>query len=349
MSSTRRRFQARFRRLSDTALVPAKHRLRRPLAAGSFSLALLAANGCGGGGHSATHASSGPRAGAAVASVQLVSTSTLPSPVQLPAVAAVSGGVLAIGGLDSSEASSAQLVRVDRSGARATGQLPVALHDASAATIEGQAYYFGGGGAAGASAQILRVSESGGSVAGQLPAGASDVASATVGGTAYVVGGYTEVVPLRTIVAFSPAGGARVAGMLPVPLRYAAVAAVDGRVLIAGGTSGETAQRAILSFDPASGQVRQIGELPQPLTHGAGAALAGSFLVFGGRGSLKTSQRSDILAIDPLTGVVRRAGTLPKPMSDIGAASLPGEVVLIGGRDSAGAVQGEALTYAPGG
>jgi hypothetical protein len=177
--------------------------------------------------------------------------------------------------------------------------------------------------------------------------GASDVGAATIGNTAYVVGGYTEVVPLRTIVAFTPAGGARVVGMLPVPLRYAAVAAVGGHLLIAGGTSGEAAQQAILSFDPASGAVRQIGTLPQPLTHAAGASLDGRFLVFGGRGSERTSQSAAILSIDPAGGATSSAGSLPEPLSDLGAASLPGEVVLVGGRDRSGAVRDQALTYSP--
>ncbi|HEV2982559.1 MAG TPA: hypothetical protein VGX51_14115, partial [Solirubrobacteraceae bacterium] len=167
--------------------------------------------------------------------------------------------------------------------------------------------------------------------------------------TIYVVGGYTEVVPLRTIVAYSPTGGTRVAGMLPVPLRYAAAAAVGGRLLIAGGTSGESAQRSILEFDPQSGAVRQIGTLPQPLTHAAGAALDGRFLVFGGRGSERTSQTTEILAIDPATGAASPAGNLPRPLSDLGAATVGNQVMLVGGRDAGGVVSDKILTYAPGG
>ena len=171
------------------------------------------------------------------------------------------------------------------------------------------------------------------------------MAAATVGRSAYIVGGYTEVVPLATIVAFTPGGGTRVAGTLPRPLRYAAVAAVGAHVLVAGGTSGEAAQRAILSFDPATGTVRQIGTLPFALTHAAGAPLDGRFLVFGGRGGQRSSQREEILAIDPATGAASYAGSLPQPLSDMGAASLGGEVVLVGGRDRTGTAHEQALSY----
>ena len=355
-----------FRRRADTARVSARSRSTpRPLAseerpapstvcgralaiATLCALAPLAACGCGGGHPTASgHYGSGHAAsdGGAALTLRLSSARTLPAPVQLPAVAAVSGGVLVLGGLDAGEASTANMVLIDQSGARAVGRLPLALHDAAAASIEGQAYYFGGGGAGGASGAIFRVGPASASLAGQLPVGASDVGAATVGHSAYIVGGYTEIVALRTIVAYTPPSGVRVAGTLPQPLRYAAVAAVGGKVLIAGGTSGEAAQQEILSFDPATGVVRQIGTLPYPLTHAAGGSLGGRLLVFGGRGSERTSQRAEILSIDPSDGSARRAGSLPRALSDLGAASLGTEVALLGGRDRSGTVHDQVLTY----
>src|SRR3954454_18283680 len=76
---------------------------------------------------------------------------TLPAPVQLPAMAAVRGGALALGGLDAADASSAGIVRVGPGRARLVGHLPAALHDAAAATLAGRTYFFGGGNAGAAS------------------------------------------------------------------------------------------------------------------------------------------------------------------------------------------------------
>ncbi len=327
------------RRRAGDRLAPARAtgRLARRSVALLCGTALLAVSACGSGhaarstrGGSATSASAGSPVKLHLASIRM-----LPAPVQLPAVSAAGGAVLAVGGLDAGEASTAEILRIDQSGARSTGQLPVALHDGAAASIEEQAYYFGGGGASGASAAIYRVGPAGATLAGQLPVGASDVGAA----------GYTEVVPLSTIVAFTPGSGVRVAGMLPLPLRYAAVAAVGGHVLVAGGTSGSTAQRAILSFDPTTGAVHQIGQLPYPLTHAAGASLDGRLLIFGGRGGELSSQRAEILSIDPATGTISYAGSLPQPLSDMGAASLGGELLLIGGRDRAGTVHDQVLSY----
>jgi hypothetical protein len=316
-------------------------------------VSVVAAGGCGGAHATTRAASTVSEARSAAATIpgpvalHLTGTVRLPAAVQLPAVAPYGSGALAIGGLDSADASVSDILSIGDGGARDVGRLPAARHDAAAANIDGQAYFFGGGDLGSASDLILRVGSGGSRVVGRLPINASDIEAATIGHTAYVVGGYTETTPLRTIVAFTPGAGVRVAGMLPRPLRYAAIAAVGGRLLIAGGTSGVIAQRAILSFDPRTGSVRQVGLLPHPITHAAGASLNGRFYVLGGRGENLDEQRSSMLAVDPSSGAVTSAGRLPRPLSDLGAASLSGRILLVGGRDSSGAAQAQALTLAP--
>jgi hypothetical protein len=279
--------------------------------------------------------------------LRVASSTALPGAVQLPAVAPGAGGALAIGGLDAGDSSVASVVLIAGSGAREVARLPLALHDAAAAQVDGQTYLFGGGEPGGTSGSIFRVAASDVRQVGRLPVGASDVAAATIAHTAYVVGGYTVSEPLKTIVAFTPGAGARIVGTLPRPLRYAAVAAVDGHVLIAGGTSGVTAERAILSFDPATRTTRQIGELPYPVTHAAGASLNGSFYLLGGRSESLSGQRSSILAVDPHSGAVRPAGRLPEALSDMGATALADHVLAVGGRNPAGTVFDRALTLLP--
>ena len=268
----------------------------------------------------------------------------LPAPVQLPAVTPVRGGVLAAGGLDAADASTANVVRITGRRGRVVAHLPRPLHDAAAATVAGAPYLFGGGDAGAGTTAILRLGPAV-KPAGQLPAGASDVSAATLGDTAYVVGGYTGTTPLRTIVAFRPGPKPRVAGHLPRPLRYAAVAAVDGAVLIAGGTSGTTARREVLRFDPRSGRVTRVARLPVPLTHAAAAALNGHFYVLGGRGDGLTSQRASIYALDH--GRMVDAGRLPAALSDLGAAASGGRILALGGRDATGHVHDAVLALRP--
>src|SRR5439155_26526322 len=95
-----------------------------------------------------------------------------------PASAVGTTTVLARVGLDHAVTSSQAVVRVGP-GARIVGRLPMALHDAAAATIGGSVYLFGGANFS-PSAAILRVA-SGGAVrsVGRLPVAASDVAAAT--------------------------------------------------------------------------------------------------------------------------------------------------------------------------
>jgi N-acetylneuraminic acid mutarotase len=250
--------------------------------------------------------------------------------------------VLLMGGLDSADVSVADVLL----GGRTAGQLPTALHDASAAPAPGGAYLFGGGEPS--RDAILRVTATGRTTqVGRLPAPASDVAAAALGGTYYVVGGYTGTQALRTIVAWRPGTRARVVARVPVDLRYAAVAAVGSEIVIAGGSTGTTASRAVYAFDPARSTVRRIGSLPRPLTHAAAATLGGFVYLLGGRGATLTTQTRRILAIDPRTGAVRNAGALPRALSDTGAAAVRGAIVLSGGRDSAGQVRYEVLRLEP--
>jgi DNA-binding beta-propeller fold protein YncE len=252
-----------------------------------------------------------------------------------------------MGGLDRATASVANIDAAGLTGSpRVVGSLPVALHDAAAASDGRSAYLFGGGEPS--RDAILRVSPSGqATVAGRLPAPASDVAAAWIDGSFYIVGGYTGTTPLATIVRWRPGTGARVVARMPKPLRYAAVAPVGHSLVIAGGTSGLAASRDIYSFDIGRNRVRRLGSLPRPVTHAAAGALGGSVYVLGGRDASQGTQTRRILAIDPRTGRVRSAGRLPRGLSDAGAATLSGSILLAGGRDGSGGVRDEVMVLRP--
>jgi hypothetical protein len=277
---------------------------------------------------------------------RVTTTATLPAPVQLPAVTGHGRTLLALGGLDAADASTASVVRLGPGRPRALAPLPVALHDAAATTIGRDSYVFGGGTASGSLDTIVRV---GAGTVGRLPVPASDVEAVTIGGTAYVVGGYDGASPLTTITAWRPGGRARVVARLPHALRYAAVGVDGGDILVAGGTDGTSSQRAIYRVDPRSGAVRTIGRLPVPISHLGGAVVGSFFYLVGGRTrGDETQPRRAILAVNTRTGKVRRAGRLPVALSDVGVGLTGSTLVVAGGRDAAGAAADELLQVATG-
>ena len=276
---------------------------------------------------------------------------SLPTPVRDPASATIGPArFVLIGGLDASDASTAGIEVASLQGAEHSFQLPVAQHDAQAATLGRQVYVFGGGSFSELN-HILSFDPSTGAVrgVGVLPRAQSDVAVAQLGGTAYVVGGYDGTNWLDTILAWRPGSAVRVAGRLPVGLRYSAVAAADGRLLIIGGSTPSQASNGIYSFDPATGSVRRIGRLPRPITHGSAATLGSSVYLVGGRGDLLDAQTATVWAINPQSGAVSVAGRLPRALSDAGVVTVGAAIVVAGGLDAAGGTVSTVGRLAPAG
>ncbi|HEX5273530.1 MAG TPA: hypothetical protein VFW33_23705 [Gemmataceae bacterium] len=281
--------------------------------------------------------------------LRVVSRGRIPAAVQLPGLARTRDGrVLAVGGLDAADASTAGVTAVAPPPAHAVGQLPQPAHDIATTAIGNTVYTFGGGTAAGALASITHVGAGGArNLATRLPVPLSDATAVTLGSTAYVVGGYARTTPLRSVLAVRPGRPLRVVAELPHPVRYAAVAVVGHRIYVAGGTTGTHAWRDIVEVDPGSRRARVVAQLPQPLAHAAGAALGGVFYILGGRGDALNGQRASIWAFDPAHRRLRRAGRLPVALSDAAAVADGRQIVVVGGRDSAGRVHAERWTLAP--
>jgi N-acetylneuraminic acid mutarotase len=266
----------------------------------------------------------------------------LPAPLKDPAFAALGTGHFALlGGLDSSEVSSASIEVGDVHGIRTSASLPLAQHDAQAAELGGRVYVFGGGSATELD-HIISFDPSGGvvSTVGALPRAQSDVAVTATGGVAYVVGGYDGTNWLNTILAWRPGSPARVAGHLPVGLRYAAATAAGGQIVIVGGSTPDGASDVVYGFDPAGGRVHEIGRLPRPITHASAATLGAFVYLVGGRGNTLGSQTAEVLSIDPRTGAVARAGQLPEPLSDTASLPIGGAILVAGGLTPTSTVAG---------
>ena len=267
----------------------------------------------------------------------LVSTRAgrLDAPLQdAAAVSLDDSRAMLLGGLTAADTSTDAVSVISRNGERAAGRLPTAVHDAPAAKLGRSVYLFGGGDGVRQRDEIVRV---GRGVVGRLPAPSSDQAAAAIGRTAYVVGGFTGTHWLDTIVAWSPARGARIVAHLPSPVRYAAVTSAGGKLIVAGGSlpDGEASSR-VLEYSPSSGVLRRLGRLPGPTTHATAAELGGFAYVIGGRRASLDTPTSRIEAIDPRTGRVRAAGHLRQPLSDASAISLGSSILVAGGRSADG-------------
>jgi hypothetical protein len=108
---------------------------------------------------------------------------TLVAPLQdAAAVPLGAGRVVLLGGLDSSDTSTAAITVLAAGRAERDGELPEAQHDAQGASLEGEVYVFGGGQFSSYD-HILRYGPGDGrvSLVGHLPQPASDVAVTSIG------------------------------------------------------------------------------------------------------------------------------------------------------------------------
>jgi N-acetylneuraminic acid mutarotase len=237
-----------------------------------------------------------------------------------------------VGGLDAADVSTSEVDVAGLHGILHTSTLPLAQHDAQAATLGDKVYVFGGGSATELS-HILSYDPTGDAVTqvGALAVPQSDVAVTQAGSSAYIVGGFDGTNYLNTVVRWQPGSAPVVVGHLPVGLRYAAVAAAGGGLLIIGGSTPSAASSAIYRFDLTTHQVRQIGTLRHPITHGNAAVLGSMVYLVGGRGDLVNAQTPAVWAISPVTGHVTSAGRLPTPTSDAAVTTVGGAIVVAGG------------------
>jgi hypothetical protein len=308
----------------------------------AVALSLLAGACTGGGRHDTPRGMGAPPAamrpaGAAAGTVLVASLAPwrLPAPLSRAVALPDGGGVLLLGGLDRSGASSRQVLRLDlaRGTASPAGRLAAPVHDAAGALLGGRAFVFGGG-ARQTVADVQAVVLGGAAaLAGRLPAPRSDLAAVTVAGRAYLVGGYDGQAPSRAVLATGDGTRFRAIALLPQGVRYPAVAA-DGRIVYVFG--GEPAaggeSRAIQAIDLRSGAARIVGQLPKGLAHAAAFRLGGRIYLAGGRSGGRATDT--LWRFDPAAGRAIPAGRLPASISDAAVAVAGGAAWLLGGEDA---------------
>ncbi len=255
----------------------------------------------------------------------------LPAAVSGEAVTERRGEILVLGGLDSLDTSTSEIVALPADlRPRRAGVLSEAKHDLAAVQLAGRTLVLGGGGAIELDAAEALSAQNSGTRIGTLPSARSDLSAVSVGGAAYVLGGYDGTEPVADVLRTTDASHYTAIGRLPVPFRYSAVAVFGTRIYTFGGelASGEDTS-AIQRIDTRTGAARVIGRLPRPVSHASAVVLGGKAYVLGGRAHGVALRR--IVAFDPASGVARQAGRLPLAVTNAAAIESGATGYLIGG------------------
>ena len=257
----------------------------------------------------------------------------LPAAVSREVVLPAASGLLVVGGLTASGASTGVTSLDPVTGAtRTAGGLAEATLDAAGFALGRRAFVLGGTASGGRAIQAFTPGTQA-AVVGQLSPARSGSEGVSEGRFGYVVGGYDGTVPDPRVLATTDGQHFRVAARLPVPVRDAGAAATAGLIWVFGGQTATGATDVIQRIDPVTGAAAVVGHLPQPVRGAAVIILDGRIYVAGGAAADGTSRT--VFRFDPATFRVTAAGQLPVPVGYAAAVSSGGVGYLIGGEDGA--------------
>jgi outer membrane protein assembly factor BamB len=260
---------------------------------------------------------------------------TLPAALSREVAVGGAQGVVLLGGLTASQASTAAVTAVGTPAGSTTslGSLASPVHDAAGVRM-GSRYLVFGGGAQTSTADVQSFPATPGAAAtatvvGQLPQPRSDDAAVRIGSVAYVVGGYDGTNADPQVLATTNGRTFSVVATLPVPVRYPAVVAVGRTIYAFGGeTVGATSHpvATVQTIDTVTHRARVLARLPHGVTGAAAVVLGGHVYVAGGDSGLST-----IWAFDPHTRRSLAAGMLMAPVANAGVAVVGNTAYLSGG------------------
>ena len=256
---------------------------------------------------------------------------TLPAAVSRPTVFAAGEGLLVVGGLTAADNTTQAILRVDLAGGTVhpAGHLPVPVHDAAGAVVNGRNLLFGGGSTAVTSAVQDVTPGAPPRVISHLPQPRADLVAISDGKAGYVLGGFDGSQGSTTILRTTNGRTFSVVGTLPVSVRYPAVAASGGSIWLFGGEHAGKQVTDVQRIDLTTGHGSIAGHLPRPLAHAGAFTLGGAVFVAGGR--IGATATDTVLRFDPATVRFTTAGHLPRARSDFGVAVVGGTAYLVGG------------------
>ena len=258
---------------------------------------------------------------------------TLPAAVSRPIVYPAGAGLLVVGGLTAADTTTRAILRVDLSAGTVhpAGLLPVGVHDAGGAVVDGRDLIFGGGSTAVTSAVQDVTPGTTLRVISHLPQPRADLVAISDGSTGYVLGGFDGARGSTTILRTRDGRRFTVAGALPVSVRYPAVAFSGGSIWLFGGEHAGRQVADVQRIDLTTGRGSVAGQLPRPLAHAGAFTLGGSVFVAGGRTGATATDI--VMRFDPATVRFTAAGHLPAARSDFGVAVVTGTAYLVGGEN----------------
>jgi hypothetical protein len=239
--------------------------------------------------------------------------------------------LLVVGGLNAADTTTQAIRRVALPGGSTTpaGRLPVPVHDAAGAVVNGRDLVFGGGSTAVTSAVQDVTPGSPPRVISHLPAPRADLVAVSDSKAGYVLGGFDGAQGSTTILRTRDGRTFSTVGTLPVSVRYPAVAVSAGAIWLFGGEHAGRQVTDVQRIDLVNGHGSVVGHLPTPLAHAGAFALESQVFVAGGRSGTTATDR--VLRFDPAKVRFTAAGHLPAGRSDFGVAVIGGTAYLVGG------------------
>jgi N-acetylneuraminic acid mutarotase len=209
--------------------------------------------------------------------------------------------------------------------------LPVPVHDAAGAVVDGRDLLFGGGSTAVSDAVQDVTPTASARLVSHLPQPRADLVAVTNAKEGYVLGGFDGTTGSTEILRTRDGRSFTVVGTLPVSVRYPAVAVSGGSIWLFGGEHAGRQVTDIQRVDLSTGQGSIAGHLRHPLAHAGAFTLGGAVLIAGGRSGAKATDA--VMRFDPEQVSVTSAGHLPAARSDFGVAVVGDTAYLVGGED----------------
>jgi N-acetylneuraminic acid mutarotase len=231
--------------------------------------------------------------------------------------------------------------------------LPVALFDNAAATLNGKVYSVGGGSGTGVEkkAWVFDPADNSWTALPDLPNARSKPSAVAVNGKLYVIGGWgANHATLASVDVFDPAAGSwtTLAGATnPAPAAAAGTAVVGGKVYLTGGCADSNcaASAKTVVFDPATGTFSTGANYPHAVSWMSCGGIGGSVYCAGGTGS---TEYTDGYSYDPGADAWTALPNLPVDLWGSQYAAANGLLVIAGGvTGGSTAVTNRTVAYDP--
>ncbi len=112
------------------------------------------------------------------------------------------------------------------------------------------------------------------------------------------------------------------------------VAVLGSRIYIVGGLAGRRAVARCDGYDVATGEWFDVPDLPRAADHMAAGEVGGAVVVAGGRSRGIRAHTGETHVLDPAAGVWRTVSPMPTPRGGVAAAGHDGRLYVFGGEGS---------------